>query len=279
MPPIRSEILITEMKILLIGKGYIGYEFLRHLADSQFGHESFYASHDNYYNAIEGFKPDAVINAAAFIPQPSVSECDKRFEETAMGNLIFPMALAKKCNDAGIILAQLSTACLFNEDRKYTEADIPVRGLGDHCGAYVGSKLIMEGNISRICPDIYIFRIRLPFDRFHSERNYLSKLIRYPQVYDHLNSLSHRADCVKAMLDLVTMKADFGMYHCVNPGSIPAREVVRIMRKKGLIDREPEWVPGPCTGCTLSTDKLLAAGVKIRNVEDAVLDSIENWVK
>lgn len=266
------------MKILLIGKGYIGQEFLHQMADAQFEHECYYSSHDaiEIAGAMGKIKPDVVINSAAFIPHPSVSACDQEIEATLRGNLILPSDLAVRCLLYGSTLLHISTGCLFEETKNHTEIEQPTRGFKDHCGVYVGMKLVAEECVGEY-ERHYICRIRLPFDRFDNDRNYLSKLAKYPKVYDHLNSLSHREDCVKAMLDLVTMKAPYGTYHVCNPGAISAREVVAMMDKKGLIHQDPSFVPGPCPGCTLSVDKLLSTGVKIRPVQEAVRDAIENW--
>ena len=271
------------MYLLLGSTGYIGSEFARQMdvrgvAHCDLAHQNVTENELDYLLTENGGPCDTVINCAAFVPRPSVSLCDRFKEETIRGNLLLPMMLARACHRHERTLVQLSTGCLFDESKNWTEIEQPKRGWDDHCGFYVRTKLLCEEQVNS-CPKTYVVRVRLPFDAYAGERNYLSNLAFFPRVYDHVNSLSHRADCVKAMLDLVTMKADYGTYHCVNPGSIPAREVVRLMRKKGLIDRDPEWVPGPCTGCTLSVDKLLSTGIKIRSVQDAVRDSIENWTK
>ena len=151
-----------------------------------------------------------------------------------------------------------------------------MRGFGQHCGMYVGSKLVAEDIVSDY-EQHWICRIRLPFDEKDNNKNYLSKVDRYPQVYDHLNSLCHRADIVKAMLDMIETKADYGTYHVCNPGKISAREIVNKMAYAGIITEPKTFIPGPCKGTTLSVQKLLATGVKIRNVEEAVNDAIDNW--
>ena len=53
----------------------------------------------------------------------------------------------------------------------------------------------------------YIWRLRIPFDEVDNPRNYLSKVQRYPKVYDNVNSISHRADFVRACLDLWGLRA------------------------------------------------------------------------
>ena len=219
---------------------------------------------------------DLIINCGAFVPKPSVSLCDKFQEETITGNVVLPTGLTALCRYGGVPLIHLSTACLYDERKEYREDDAPIRGWGDYCGFYVGTKLIAEKMVRRNKRH-FILRLRLPFDEFNNDRNYLSKLARYPQVYDHLNSLTHRGDFAKAALDMWASKAPYGTYTICNPGSISAREVVQYMALAGIIKEMPEFIPGPCPGCALSVDKLLSTGVKIRGVREAVMQSINDW--
>jgi dTDP-4-dehydrorhamnose reductase len=262
--------------ILLLGSsGYVGSEFREQLKQRRWPFECL--SHKFFEaGAVQGVT--IAVNCAAFIPLPSVSLCDKQPKETIKGNVFFPSLVTKACKEAGIPVMHLSTACLYDEAREYEETDIPMRGFGQHCGMYVGSKLVAEEIVSDY-ERHWIARIRLPFDEQDNNKNYLSKVKQYPQVYDHLNTLCHRADIVKAMLDMIEQKAPFGTYHVCNPGSISAREIVSKMTYAGIIKQPKTFIPGPCKGTTLSVKKLLATGIKIRNVEEAVNDAIDNWTK
>jgi dTDP-4-dehydrorhamnose reductase len=266
------------MRILLTGRhGYIGSEFAN--IAMRRGHVITRLDYQEVVQKEHWFLDyDLAVNCAAYIPKPSVSLCDQNEPETVRGNVLLPFNLACICQRKDVPLIHFSTACLFDEKREYAERDAPIRGFKDHCGWYVRTKLMAESLVGDI-EKHYIFRIRLPFDEQASERNYLSKLIAYPQVYDHLNSLSHRADCVNAALDLVERRAAYGTYHLANPGSISARRVCEKMLAAGLLSKMPEFVPGPCKGTTLSVDRLLSTGVNIRPVEEAVDDAIKNWRK
>jgi 3,5-epimerase/4-reductase len=59
----------------------------------------------------------------------------------------------------------------------------------------------------------------------------LSKVQRYAKVYDNVNSISHRADFVKACLDLWELRAPFGIYNVTNPGFVTTRQVVELIEK------------------------------------------------
>jgi dTDP-4-dehydrorhamnose reductase len=272
------------MSVLLLGHGYIAHALAKEMASRgiEFRDNKVQASHLNF-NLLMGMlhKPhtDLVINAAAFIPSPTVDACKDNPEQNILGNVLLPATLAHACRQCDVPLMHISTGCLFDEQREYTEQDTPTRGWDGYCGAYVGAKLLAE-QAALENPESFVLRIRLPFDETDHPRNYLSKLGSFPTVFDHWNSLTHRGDFAKAALDLWQNEAAYGIYHCVNPGQVSARQVVLAMMEESVIARCPEFNESPpSTGCRLSTAKLEAAGVRMRHVDEAIADSLRNWRK
>ena len=132
--------------------------------------------------------------------------------------------------------------------------------------------------------------MRIPFDEFDNPRNYLTKIQRYPKVYDNVNSISHRADFVRACLDTWRLRAPFGIYNVTNPGWVTTREVIAALEKHlqtgrcfDFWENDEEFyrlaAKTPRSNCVLDVSKLLAAGVKIRSVGEALEDSLKNWKK
>lgn len=218
-----------------------------------------------------------VVNAAAFIPKPSVIACDTQIEETIRGNVILPTMLAESCDRAGLPFAHLSTGCLWTDGEEHDEESPPQRGFGGHCGVYVGTKTLAEGAVRMACQNHYIWRVRLPFDEIDNPRNYLSKLAAFPDVWDQVNSVSHRADFAKAALDLWEKKAPWGTYHLVNPGSLAAKDVVGRMQKAGIFLHTPHFIDKLDGSCQLSVKKALSVGIKMRSADDALNDAIARW--
>ena len=163
----------------------------------------------------EFYNYSSVINCAAYIPKPAVVLCDQHVEETLRGNLMLPLRLARKCDRAQIPFMHISTGCLYNDSNVHSETDTPQRGCGGYAGIYVGTKLLSEEAVSQFSMH-YVLRIRLPFDQFDNERNYFSKIAAHPNVWNQVNSLSHRADIANAALDLLELKAEFGIYNMAN---------------------------------------------------------------
>jgi dTDP-4-dehydrorhamnose reductase len=172
--------------------------------------------------------------------------------------------------------------------RGYTETDRPNFIFRDPpCSFYSGTKGLAEEAIAGVGQN-YIWRLRIPFDEIDNSRNYLSKLQRYAKVYDNVNSISHRADFVNAGLDLWARRAPFGIYNITNPGYVTSHQVVRMIERILKPARKFEYwkddvefynlaAKTPRSNCVLDVSKLLAAGIKIRPVQEALEQSLQNW--
>lgn len=170
----------------------------------------------------------------------------------------------------------------------FTESDEPNFSFrSPPCSFYSGAKALGEEAILGVGRS-YIWRLRIPFDEQDNGRNYLSKVQRYARVYDNVNSISHRGDFVCACLDLWKRRAPFGIYNITNPGFITTRQVVaqieKILKPKRAFEfwaDDAEFyrltAKTPRSNCVLDISKLLAAGVKIRPVTQALEDSLKNW--
>lgn len=170
----------------------------------------------------------------------------------------------------------------------FVETDTPNFSFRDQpCSFYSGTKALGEEAMAGMGQS-YIWRLRIPFDEFDSKRNYLSKVQRYAKVYDNVNSISHRADFVNACLDTWELRAPFGIYNVTNPGFVTTRHVVEQIEKILKPARKFEFwandeefyqvaAKTPRSNCVMDISKLLAAGVKIRGVEEAIEDSLKNW--
>jgi UDP-glucose 4,6-dehydratase len=155
------------------------------------------------------------------------------------------------------------------------------------CSFYSGTKALAEEVIMAV-GHAYVWRLRIGFDEQDQPRNFLSKVQRYAKVYDNVNSISHVGDFVRACLDLWERRAPLGIYNVTNPGYITTRQVVAMIQRILKPARKFEFWAGdeefyksgaktPRSNCVLDTTKLLAAGVKMRPVEEAVEESLRHW--
>jgi dTDP-4-dehydrorhamnose reductase len=311
--------------ILLLGaSGYIGQAFekeirRRNLPMTALSRRQLdYTRFELLRGVLASTKPTFLINAAGYTGKPNVDACESARSETLLGNALFPQTVAHACLAADIPWGHVSSGCIFSgakivengasrieKDltrpelqalrkadpdaiRGYVETDEP-NFTFEHppCSFYSGTKALGERAIADIGQN-YVWRLRMPFDEFDQSRNYLSKLLRYPRVYDNVNSLSHRFDFVRACLDLWDCRAPFGIYNVTNPGYVTTRQVVKMMQQHWRLNRDFEFwesdeefyrvaAKTPRSNCVLDTAKLLAAGVKMRDVKDAVEYSLKQW--
>jgi dTDP-4-dehydrorhamnose reductase len=313
------------MIVVLGATGYIGGQFIQTLQERDLRFVAPLRSEIDYgrftvlREFLEKTRPEFLINAAGYTGKPNVDACETNWADTLQGNTLFPAAAAQACASLGIPYGHVSSGCIYSGAKVVTggesrvERDLTKPGLpalleknrgafhgfteADEpnftfrrppCSFYSGTKALAEEAMQGVGRG-YIWRLRIPFDRFDSPRNYLSKLRNYAKVYQNVNSLSHRADFVAACLDLWQKRAPFGTYNVTNPGFVTSRQVVEMMQKILRHSRPFEFwsndeefyrvaAKTPRSNCILDMTKLLAAGVAIRPVEDALLDSLENWV-
>ena len=173
--------------------------------------------------------------------------------------------------------------------RGYTESDHPNFSFREPpCSFYSGTKALGEEAIAGIGQS-YLWRLRIPFDQFDNPRNYLTKVQRYAKVYENVNSLSHRGDFANACLDLWERRAPYGIYNVTNPGYVTTHQVIGWVENILKPNRKFEfWASDeefyrvgaktPRSNCVLDVSKLLATGVKLRPVEEAVTDALQKWV-
>jgi dTDP-4-dehydrorhamnose reductase len=311
--------------ILLLGaSGYIGEAFARELQRRK---QEFiplarrqvdYSRFDLLLEFLRAKQPAFVVNAAGYTGKPNVDACELDKAGTLAGNTLLPQTIAHACAAAGVPWGHVSSGCIFSgakisEHGKiraeknltqpalhalaeaksaaihgFVETDAPNFSFRDQpCSFYSGTKALGEEAMAGIGQS-YVWRLRIPFDEFDNQRNYLSKVQRYSKVYENVNSISHRADFVKACLDTWELRAPFGIYNVTNPGFVTTRHVVELIEKFLKPARKFEFwanddefyktaAKTPRSNCVMDASKLLAAGVKIRGVEEALEDSLKNW--
>jgi dTDP-4-dehydrorhamnose reductase len=156
------------------------------------------------------------------------------------------------------------------------------------CSYYSGTKALGEEAIKGIGSH-YVWRLRIPFNEINNPRNYLTKIQTYAKVYDNLNSLSHLEDFVNACIDCWVKQIPYGTYNVTNPGFVSTRQVVDLIKKILKPHRDfTFWesdeefyrlgAKALRSNCILDSNKLLQAGVTMRSVNQAIKESLNQWV-
>lgn len=310
--------------ILLLGaSGYVGQAFARELDlrgrpfTGLSRRDLDYTRFPALLELLRQTKPEFLINTAGCAGKPNIDACENAKAETLLGNTLLPQLIGAACAATDTPWGHVSSGCIFSgakilknngqriepdltrpelrellvhspeKIQGYTEEDEPNFSFRHPpCSFYSGTKALGEDAIAGM-GRVYTWRLRLPFDEFDDARNLLSKVQRYPKVYDNANSISHRGDFVKACLDLWETGAPFGTYNLTNPGFITTRQIVEAIQKILRPGRNFEFwieeefqqfgVKSPRSNCILDSSKLLAAGVKMRPVAEAIDDALTRW--
>ena len=312
------------MIVVLGASGYIGQAFAQMLRQRNLPFTALarsrldYTRFDELLRFLREAKPEFLINAAGYTGKPNVDACENAKADTLAGNTLLPHTIAEACAATDTPWGHVSSGCIYSGAKiigdgtsrpekdlskpelkllagkspekilGFTETDPPNFTFRDPpCSFYSGTKALAEDAIAGLGRS-YVWRLRIPFDESDSARNYLSKVQRYPKVYDNVNSISHRADFVRACLELWERRAPFGIYNVTNPGFVTTRQVVEFVerilkpgRRFEFWESDEEFyrvaAKTPRSNCVLDVSKLLAAGVTVRPVEEALEDSLRKW--
>ncbi|MEM0927416.1 MAG: sugar nucleotide-binding protein, partial [Planctomycetota bacterium] len=174
--------------ILLLGAtGYVGQAFVTALGERGVEFRSVSRSEVDYTDGetlsrlLADSGAEFVINSAGYTGKPNVDACELHRSECLAGNAVLPGTIAEACSDAGIPWGHVSSGCIYTgrheSGRGFNESDPPNFCFRtDNCSFYSGCKALgeecLEGH-----DDVFVWRLRIPFDNIDSPRNYLSKLM------------------------------------------------------------------------------------------------------
>lgn len=263
------------MKVIIFGStGYIGEQFKKLFPEALTPRIDI-ADGKAIGEHLDAEKPDIVINCAGKTGRPNVDWCEDHKEETIHANVIGPLVLQEECAKRKIYWVHMSSGCMYEGDKGgagFTEEDIP-----NFTGSFYSRSKIWSDQILKEFP-VLILRIRMPFDGEGNERSLITKISKYSKVLDVKNSLTYIPDFLEAARILIE-KRKTGIYNIVNPGLASPFDVMTAY--KAIVDPSKEFeklseeqlstvVKVGRSNCLLSTAKLEAEGVSMRNVTDAI---------
>jgi UDP-glucose 4,6-dehydratase len=312
------------MIVVLGASGYVGQAFMRALERKSVDclpvsrNLCDYTDFAMLLSFLREVRPSFLINAAGFVGKPNVDACEAAQSETLQGNVLLPLTVSHVCQALKLPWGQISSGCIYSGAflregrdwrlirdlsspivqagieqsadnlRGFTESDPPnFSWRAPPCSFYSGTKALAEEMLAKD-PEVFVWRMRIPFNGIDNPRNYLTKLQRYAKVYDNINSLSHLDDMADACLALWNIRAPFGVYNVVNPGYVSTRQVVGEIKRHLRPDRPFEFwendaefyqqaASTPRSNCVLDATKLLSTGVPMRSVDEALTYALTNW--
>jgi dTDP-4-dehydrorhamnose reductase len=288
------------MIFLLGGSGYVGTAYQALLTRKGLPFRNVRRADFDYTDraALTGLlrreMPAFLINAAGYTGKPNVDACELHKPECLMGNAVLPGTIAQACADAGVPWGHVSSGCIFTGARPdgtgFTETDTPnFTFRTNHCSFYSGTKGLGEEVLAGV-PDIFIWRLRIPFNEVDNARNYLSKLMRYSTLLEATNSISQLDEFVAATIACWEKRVPFGTYNVTNPGHVTTHEVVALIRKTGVSTKDftffkdesdfmAKAAKAPRSNCVMDSAKLTATGIRLTEVHEAVERDLRRWVR
>jgi dTDP-4-dehydrorhamnose reductase len=260
--------------ILILGKGYVGMRLFAYLHESKKQNKISIKSRKdlNYHSKavlseyINANDIDLVINCSGFTGRPNVDQCEKRKWDCWNLNVVVPTSINQACIETCTEYMHISSGCIYNGykgvGRGWTEEDRPNFGLDNKSSFYSKSKHAFE----ELAKDCCILRVRMPFDDDFSERSYLSKILKYDNLINYVNSKTYIPDLCRFVDRLIVsgkMMKDVGIVNVVNPAAGDAVFVTDILIHYGLENKRWSFVPlddldivAPRSNCILNTTKV-----------------------
>ncbi len=288
------------MIYLLGGSGYVGHAYQALLTRKGIPFRNLrradvnYADRATLTDLLRHAKPEFLINAAGYTGKPNVDACELHKSECLEGNAVLPGTIALACADAGVPWGHVSSGCIYTGARPdgagFTETDTPNFSFRtNNCSFYSGTKALGE-EVLADKPNVYVWRLRIPFNEVDNPRNYLTKLQRYATLLEATNSISQLEEFVAATFACWEKRVPFGTYNVTNPGRITTHEVVELIQKTGVSNKNFQFFKDeadfmskaaktPRSNCVMDSSKLASTGIRMTEVHEAVERDLRRWVR
>jgi dTDP-4-dehydrorhamnose reductase len=288
------------MIYLLGGSGFVGHAYQALLARKGIPFRNLRRADVDYTNptvlaaALKADRPEFLINAAGYTGKPNVDACELHKTDCLFGNAVLPGLIAKACNEAGVPWGHVSSGCIFTGARPdgsgFTENDAPnFTFRQNNCSFYSGTKALGEEVLAGT-PNVYVWRLRIPFNEVDNPRNYLTKLLRYNTLLEATNSISQLEEFVAGTFACWEKHVPFGIYNVTNPGQVTTHEVVDLIKRAGVSNKQftffkdesdfmQKAAKTPRSNCVMDSTKLASVGIKLTEVHDAIERDLRRWVR
>lgn len=282
------------MKILVLGKGYIGNYLVSNNTDHEIIHISKsdldYSNYELFHNFISKsftyprIPFDWIINCSGYTGRPNVEGCETDKENCYHHNVTVPLYITKVANRFRIPIIHIGSGCIYTDYSKdYTEDDLPNFGADSpHSSFYSKTKDAFEKLSEHL--ERYIFRIRIPFNGIPEPKNYLYKLLNYNNLISQQNSITNVNDLVSFVYKFIEKNRPLGIYNVTNKGSIEAKEVVDLLKQNGLENQNWNFVSIADanfkvgrSNCILDTQKIEDMGLGLPDVKESLEKAIKEY--
>lgn len=275
---------MQSSRILIFGAGWIGVKFKNFLGDRAILSRADISDKHALAAALDDARPIAVINAAGAKGKPNIDWCEDHKLETVSSNLIGPLVLMEECVKRGVLMAHLSSGCIFTgvspKPGGFTEEDTP-----NPVSFYSWSKAQADEVLKNF--PVLILRLRMPVTGEPSQGNLITKLVNYEKVINVENSLTVVDDLLEATVALIE-KGKTGIYNIANPGPVAHGHILELYKE--IVDPAftYELIPvaelysrglakAERSNCILDTTKLEREGIVLAPAEERIRDCLREY--
>lgn len=217
------------------------------------------------------FKPKHIVCSAGLTGNPNISWCETHKPETIETNITYQMTLVHLAHKKKIHLTLIGSGVIFKSDRFYGE-DEP----GNYDGNYYGKcRIVLENMVAQYDNVLYV-RVNYPISCIPSERNLITKILKYKTIQKNLITLTFIDELIPYMIELAE-EYDTGVCNLVNNGAICLTEIARIYS----INKEHNYEESDAVD-TSKSNSLLSIGklnkFNVMNTTKAVENCIRKYV-
>ena len=251
---------MNTIKILLFGTGWIGSQLESifrsktgvtiRLATSRANHKR------DIVNELDEYKPTHVVSCIGRthgeidgreIPTIDYLEYDGKLLDNVRDNLYAPVLLAHLCQERNIHYTYLGTGCIFEYDAEHPDNEAGGFKETDEPNFFGSSYSIVKGftdQLMSLYRNTLNVRIRMPITAAVSDRDFITKIVRYEKICSMANSMTVLDELLPIMADMI-MTGRTGTIQLTNPGTISHEEILEMYRE--IVDPEKTWttIPGP----------------------------------
>lgn len=237
-----------KQKVLILGKGYVGgYLLAGMVKNPSIEVEALSKAEldytDEYYlrDYMKEHRFDYLINAQGFTGRPNVDQAEEMKEDCWRYNVQVPLMFNTLCRELHVQPIHITSGCIFTGyDKCWTEVDEPNFGVfNPDASFYSTSKHAFES----VSDNGITIRIRMPFCDILHDRSYLTKIHKYDNLIQAVNSKTYIPELVDFIETIVEdERKGHDVVHFTNPDPLATTSVVDIMRGFELENLNWSWV-------------------------------------
>ena len=166
------------------------------------------------------YNPKYIINCAGITGNPNIFWCDEHKTETIENNVTYQLTLAALCKKHNIHLTIMGSGGIFNNDKIYTETET-----GNNCNNFYSECRIFLEEIAKNYGNILYLRINYPISDTLSDKNLLTKLLKYNTIDDCEISITYIDNLFPILFQMIENN-EIGICNFTNPGQIKLFDII-----------------------------------------------------